>query len=139
MGLINVRSVRHTVEVERMADSCENDTVGNLCQEVVLEERVIHYVQWWEAACCVACRFETNELWNGNLLFKPRETAWGQVELLRQNSLVHETVPVHPGLHVTFPLVEVDIMIEDAHGKVQTGARARITEPLVVVQERDKR
>lgn len=34
------------------------------------------------------------------------------MEFLYEDSLVHEAVPIDTRLHVTFPLVEVDIMTE---------------------------
>lgn len=32
------------------------------------------------------------------------------MELLDEDGLVHEAVPIHAGFHITFPLVKVDIM-----------------------------
>ena len=59
-----------TVEVEGVPDSGEDDSVGDLSEEVVLEVGVVDYVGKGISGCPVAGVVEGDEFGNGNLFFQ---------------------------------------------------------------------
>lgn len=101
---------RRTVEIEGMADTSQDDPMRHLCEEVILEIRIIHDRRGGIPSGRVAGRFEGDEFGNRDLLFETRETARWKVQFLDQDCLVHEAVPIHARLHVAFPLVKAYVV-----------------------------
>lgn len=99
-----------TVEVEGVADSSQDDSVGDLGEEVILEIGVVDHRCGGILCRNVAGSLKVDEFWYGNLLFETRKTAWREMQLLDEDRLVHQTVPVYAGFHVAFPRVEIHIV-----------------------------
>ena len=72
-----------------MADPSEDDAVGYLGQEMVLEVWVVNYAWCVETVWGVAGRFEADEFGDWNFFFETREAAWWEVQLLYEDGLVH--------------------------------------------------
>lgn len=72
-----------------MADPREDDAVGYLSQEMILEVWVVNYAWWVKTGWGVAGCFEADEFGNWDLFFEAREAAWWEVQLLYENGLVH--------------------------------------------------
>ena len=60
-----------TVKIQRMADAGEDDAMGDLRQEVVLEERIVDIIDGQgESGRCEGRGFEANEFWDGHGFFQ---------------------------------------------------------------------
>lgn len=84
--------------------------MSHLGEEVVLEIGVVDDSGRRKPCRYVTRAFKGNEFRNRNLLLETGETTWWEMQLLDKDSLVHEAVPVHAGLHIPFPLIEVDFV-----------------------------
>lgn len=83
----------------------------NLSQEMILEERITNLPRRREQTRRhKARRLERDEFRDWHKLLESCKAAWGKVQLLDEDGLVHETVPVDAGFHVAFPFVEVDVV-----------------------------
>lgn len=116
-------NVRHTIKVEGMADSRQDDTVSHLGEEVVLEIGVVDDGRRGKSCRCVASAFKGNKFRNGNLLLEPGEATWWEMQLLDKDSFVHQAVPVYAGLHIPLPFVEVDVVTGTNEKRHQIGQR----------------
>jgi hypothetical protein len=95
-----------------VADASEDDAVGDLREEVVLEEGVVDVFGGGEAGGHEAEGFEADEFGDGDDFFEAGEATGWEVEFLYEDCLVHKAVPVDAGFHVAFPLVEIDVVAE---------------------------
>lgn len=83
----------------------------NLGEEMVLKERIVNLPRRTEQTRRYKPRrLERDEFRDWHELFESCKTAWGEVQLLDEDGLVHETIPVNAGFHVAFPFVEVDVV-----------------------------
>lgn len=98
--------------------------MSDLREEVILEEGIVDLIRRRASRRPEADSLKTNEFWNGHEFLQPRKSAWGKMQFLHENSLIHDAVPVDARLHVTLPFVEVDLMALRASGSGMEGGQA---------------
>lgn len=77
-----------------MPDTGQDNTVGYLSEEVVLEEGIVYLIRGRCPGRSEADSFKANEFWNWDEFLKPSKSARGKMQFLHENSLIHHAVPV---------------------------------------------
>jgi hypothetical protein len=80
-----------------MADAGEDDTVGDLRKEMVLEEGFVYFFRRGrEASWHEANGFKANEFRDRDEFLETCKATGWKMQLLYKDGFVHESVPVYP-------------------------------------------